>query len=49
MAATFDLLGGPRRELRRVQTAERRGQARSRELRNRDRERRRRERGRIAA
>jgi hypothetical protein len=49
MAATFDLLGGPRRDVRRARMAERRARVRSREVRTRDRERRRKERQRIAA
>ena len=49
IAGTFDLLGGPRRELRRAREAERRAQARTREARERERQRRQRERRRIAA
>ncbi len=49
IAGTFDLLGEPRRELRRARAAERRALARQRESRERDRERRQRERRRIAA
>ncbi len=49
IAGTFDLVGEPRRELRRARVAEQRTQVRQQEARDRERQRRERERRRIAA
>jgi signal transduction histidine kinase len=49
IAGTFDLVGAPRRELRRARAAEQRAELRQRAARDRERQRRERERRRLAA